>query len=109
MNNAVLEGVKNRVEIKNDNAMSMSFADGTFDIVISNLCLHNIYHADGRKKACDEIARVLKKEGTGIISDFKHMKEYERNFSQAGLKTEFFGASYFTTFPPLPILQIRKT
>jgi ubiquinone/menaquinone biosynthesis C-methylase UbiE len=108
MNNAVLEAVKDRVEIKNDNAMSMSFADGTFDVVISNLCLHNIYNADGRKKACDEIARVLKKEGTGIVSDFRHMKEYETNFRQAGLMTEFFGASYFTTFPPLSILKIRK-
>ncbi|HYV90734.1 MAG TPA: class I SAM-dependent methyltransferase [Chitinophagales bacterium] len=108
INNAVLEGVKDRVEVKNENAMSMSFTDETFDVVISNLCLHNIYNADGRKKACDEIARVLKKEGTGIISDFRHMKEYQMNFRQAGLMTEFFGASYFTTFPPLAILKIRK-
>lgn len=109
MSNAVLEGVKHKVEIKNDNAMSMSFPDNTFDVVISNLCLHNIYNAEDRKKACDEIARVLKKEGTGVISDFKHMKEYEKNFRQAGLQTETFAASYFTTFPPLAILKIRKT
>jgi ubiquinone/menaquinone biosynthesis C-methylase UbiE len=107
--NAVLEGVKDRVEIKNDNAISMSFADNTFDIVISNLCLHNIYNIEDRKKACNEICRVLKKGGTAIISDFKHIKEYKNNFVQSGLQTEVIPASYFTTFPPLAILKINKS
>lgn len=108
LDNAVLEGVKDKVDIKNDNASNMSFADNTFDVVISNLCLHNIYNIEERKKACNEIARVLKKGGTGIISDFKHMREYKNNFAQAGLHTEVFPASYFTTFPPLAILKIKK-
>lgn len=108
LNNAELEGVKDKVDIINDNATSMSFADQTFDIVISNLCLHNIYNAEDRKKACNEISRVLKKGGTAIISDFRHMKEYKNNFTIAGLQTELFAASYFTTFPPLAILKINK-
>jgi arsenite methyltransferase len=108
IDNAILEGVKDKVEIKNDNAIHMSFADDTFDIVISNLCLHNIYNSGDRKKACTEIARVLKKGGTAIISDFRHMKEYKNNFVQAGLQTEMLSASYFITFPPLAILKIKK-
>jgi len=108
INNAALEGVKEKVEIKNENAINMSFADNTFDIVISNLCLHNIYNADERKKACNEISRVLKKGGIGVISDFKHMKEYKKNFDQSGLQTKLFPGSYFTTFPPLSILKIQK-
>ena len=108
INNAILEGVQDRVEIKNDNAMNMSFADETFDVVISNLCLHNIYNREDRKKACDEIGRVLKKGGTAIISDFRHVKEYKNNFTQAGQQTEILPASYFTTFPPLAILKIHK-
>lgn len=44
----------------------------------------------------------------GIISDFRHMKEYQRNFVEAGLQTEFLPANYLTTFPPLPILKIKK-
>jgi arsenite methyltransferase len=105
--NAALESVAGKVEIKNENASNMSFADNTFDIVISNLCLHNIYNKDDRKKACNEISRVLKKGGIGIISDFKHMREYKRNFEEAGLQTEIRPAS-FTAFPPLSILQIKK-
>ena len=108
ISNAVLEGVKDRVEIKNDNAISLSFADNTFDVVISNLCLHNIYNIEDRKKACDEIGRVLKKGGTAIISDFRHIKEYRNNFVRSGLKTEIIPASYLTTFPPLAILKINK-
>ncbi|MFI5134424.1 MAG: class I SAM-dependent methyltransferase [Chitinophagales bacterium] len=108
INNVALEGVKDKVEIKNDNVMSMSFADDTFDIVISNLCLHNIYNIEDRKKACNEICRVLREGGTGVISDFKHIKEYKNNFVQLGLQTEILPASYFTTFPPLAILKINK-
>jgi SAM-dependent methyltransferase len=108
LDNAELEGVKDKVEVRNENAMNMSFSDNTFDVVISNLCLHNIYNIEGRKKACYEISRVLKKGGIGIISDFKHLKEYRNNFEQSGLQTEIIPASYFTTFPPLPILKIKK-
>jgi arsenite methyltransferase len=108
INNAALEGVKDKVEIRNDNAISMSFPDNSFDIVISNLCLHNIYNIEDRKKACNEISRVLKNGGVGIISDFKHIKEYRNNFAQLGLKAVIYPASYFTTFPPLSILKISK-
>ena len=107
-NNAIIEGVNDRVEILNENVTSMSFADNTFDIVISNLCLHNIYNIEERKKACIEIGRVLKKGGIGIISDFKHVKEYNNNFEKLGMQTEFIPASYLTTYPPLPILKIKK-
>jgi ubiquinone/menaquinone biosynthesis C-methylase UbiE len=71
--------------------------------------LHNIYNIEDRKKACNEICRVLKKGGTAIISDFKHIKEYKNNFVQSGLQTEVIPASYFTTFPPLAILKINKS
>jgi ubiquinone/menaquinone biosynthesis C-methylase UbiE len=108
LNNIVLEGVEDKVEIKNENAIRMNFADDSFDVIISNLCLHNIYNIEDRKKACAEISRVLKKGGMAIISDFKHIKEYNNNFVQSGLRTEIIPASYFTTFPPLAILKIYK-
>lgn len=108
LDNAKLEGVSDNIEIKNENAVHMSFADHTFDVVVSNLCLHNIYNSADRKKACLEIARVLKPGGTAIISDFKHMREYKNIFSEAGLQTEIFPAKWFVTFPPLGVLRVRK-
>jgi arsenite methyltransferase len=108
LKNAEIEGVRDKIEIKNENAMSMSFADNSFDIILSNLCLHNIYNMEGRYTACKEISRVLKQGGTGIISDFRHVKQYKRNFDEFGLQTTLCTANYFTTFPPLRILVIKK-
>jgi arsenite methyltransferase len=108
LKNAGIEGVENKIGIKNENAMNMGFADNSFDVILTNLCLHNIYNKEGRNNACREISRVLKTGGTGVISDFKHVKEYKSNFDQLGLQTQLFSASYFTTFPPLRILVVRK-
>ena len=106
--NAEIEEVADKIEIENENAMNMGFADNSFDVILSNLCLHNIYAKEGRLTACKEIARVLKKGGTAIISDYRHVKEYQRNFDQPGLQTTLHRGNYLTTFPPLRILVVKK-
>jgi arsenite methyltransferase len=108
MRNVRIEGVTANVEIKTENVMELTFADGQFDVILSNLCLHNIYNKAGRKKACEEIARVLKPGGVGIISDFRHVREYKNNFIQLGLGAELVYSSFFASFPPLMILKIVK-
>ena len=87
MRNAELEGVKNKVEIKNADAQNIPFADNSFDYVLSNLCIHNISSKKGRATACREIIRVLKPGGIALISDFMHTKEYEKEFKSQGLET----------------------
>ncbi|WP_201747912.1 class I SAM-dependent methyltransferase [Chitinophaga vietnamensis] len=106
--NATIEGVAEKIDIRNENVMKMNFADNTFDVILSNLCLHNIYNKEGRRTACEEISRVLKPGGTGIISDFRHGKEYKDNFEALGLQTTAYRPNYFSTFPPLRILVIKK-
>jgi arsenite methyltransferase len=108
LNNGELEGIADKIIIKNENAMKMSFPDSCFDVVLSNLCLHNIYNKYGREAACKEIARVLKAGGTAIISDYKHTKEYKRIFEQMDLQTTLLPPNYLTTFPPLRILIVKK-
>lgn len=108
LRNAELEGVSDKIEIREDDAQTLSFADETFDVVLSNLCLHNIPTAEGRAEACREIARVLKRGGTAVLSDFKNNKFYETIFKNAGLQTELLYISLFDTFPPLRILKVRK-
>ena len=94
MRNAEAEGVLEKVEVRNEDARSMSFANDTFDVVLSNLCIHNIPTKDGRKKACQEIARVLKPNGIAIITDKSHTKEYGEIFAMEGLTVEFFRPSF---------------
>jgi SAM-dependent methyltransferase len=106
--NIALEGVESKTEVKSEDARQMSFPDGSFDVVLSNLCLHNIYQQEGRAKACREIARVLKPGGVAVISDYKHVREYAEQFTQAGLAVQLFPLDWTGTFPPLRILAARK-
>ncbi len=94
MRNAELEGVLEKVEVRNEDVRNMSFPNDTFDVVLSNLCIHNIPTKDGREKACREIARVLKPNGTAIIADKSHLKEYGEIFAMEGLTVEVFRTSF---------------
>lgn len=67
--NVEVEGVKDKVELRSDDARKLSFHDASFDVVLSNLCIHNIPDKQGRDQACREIARVLKPGGIALISD----------------------------------------
>lgn len=84
LRNAELEGVREKVEVKSEDATAMKFADDTFDIILSNACLHNIPSKQRREKACREIVRVLKPGGKALISDFIHTGDYLNAFRFAG-------------------------
>jgi ubiquinone/menaquinone biosynthesis C-methylase UbiE len=106
--NARLEGVAARIEVRTEDARSMSFPDASFDTVLSNLALHNIYDAEGRDQACREIARVLKPRGRALISDFRHTGQYAAAFAAAGLTLKMHGPYLLDTFPPLRIVEAIK-
>lgn len=105
--NLALEGVAQRCELRNEPAQEMSFADGSFDVVLSNMCLHNIARSSERHRACMEITRVLRPGGVALISDFKNTRSYARAFRQAGLKVsrEFH---LLDTFFPVAVVCARK-
>ncbi|MGD0729869.1 MAG: class I SAM-dependent methyltransferase [Terracidiphilus sp.] len=108
LKNIALENVGGKTTVKSEDARQMSFADATFDVVLSNLCLHNIYQKPGRAAACREIARVLKPGGVAVISDYKHMREYETVLGKCGLAVEMCPPDWTGTFPPLRILVAHK-
>lgn len=94
--NAALEGVSDKIEISNENAVSMTFPDNSFDVVLSLLCIHNIEPKADQEKACFEIARVLKSNGTALIGDYVPTTDYAKAFEKAGLKVKS-SKQYFTT------------
>ena len=57
--NARAEGVADRVEVKDGDARWLPFQDGTFDVVVSSLVLHDIRDSNEREQTIREMVRVL--------------------------------------------------
>jgi len=105
LRNAELEGVSERVQVLTCDATKMTFPDATFDVALSNLCIHNIPSRAGRKRACEEIIRVLKPEGRAVISDYIHTRAYAAWFRAAGAQTK---RSFYLSMPPLFVVEVQK-
>jgi arsenite methyltransferase len=105
--NVDIEGVQDKVDLKSDDARKLSFPDATFDVVLSNLCIHNIPELEGRVQACREIARVLKPGGIALISDFVNTGAYKKTFEASGLKVSRTRLNLLT-FPHLRVVKAEK-
>jgi arsenite methyltransferase len=108
LHNLTFEGVADRCTLISESAAEMPFPDDSFDVIVSNLCLHNLYDRSKRLAALQQIVRVLKPGGIAIISDYKRTGEYADEFSKAGLQVEKRRGSFLTTFPPLTVVVARK-
>ena len=106
--NLDLEGISSICTLVSKPAQQMSFPDASFDVIVSNLCLHNIYDRPTRRQALQQIVRVLKPSGIALISDYKRTGEYAEEFRNSGLIVEKKRGSLLTTFPPLTVVIARK-
>jgi arsenite methyltransferase len=106
--NLDLEGISSLRTLISQPAQEMPFPDASFDVIVSNLCLHNIYDAPTRRQALQQIVRVLKPGGIALISDYKRTGEYAGEFRKACLLVEKKRGSLITTFPPLTVVIARK-
>lgn len=83
--NAALQGVSERVEVKHGDARQLPFADGTFDVIVSNFVLHEMKTAPDRVKMVREMVRVLKPGGRLALADFIFTGQCVRELQEAGL------------------------
>jgi len=84
--NAKAEGVEKRVKIETGDARKLPFADGSFDVVLSSLALHNISYKTERTQALREIDRVLKPGGHLAIFDIFYTRQYAKLLEQLGFE-----------------------
>jgi arsenite methyltransferase len=83
--NAELEGVADRVELHTGDITKLPFKDKSFDVVLSNLAIHNIKHTEGRDAALAEAVRVLRPGGRLAIADIQQTAQYQRKLTELGL------------------------
>jgi SAM-dependent methyltransferase len=67
--NALAEGVAERVELHTADMTSLPFQPNSFDLVVSNVAIHNTKGRSGRKRAIEEAVRVLRPGGRLMIAD----------------------------------------
>lgn len=85
LSNAAIEGVTERVEVKTADMRQLPFPENYFDVVLSSWAVHNLEAEIDRKKALDEMIRVLKPNGTVILVDIEHQVEYANYFELRGM------------------------
>jgi len=86
--NAMIEGVGNRVEAKEGDARKLPFADGSFDVVVSNFVVHELQARADREQMMREISRVLKPAGHVALVDFIFTDECVEDLRKFGVEAE---------------------
>jgi arsenite methyltransferase len=83
--NAEAEGVADRVELHTRDMTDLRFPQESFDLVVSNLAIHNLPDDDARRSAIDEAVRVLRPGGHAVIADLAFTRSYADRLRQSGM------------------------
>jgi arsenite methyltransferase len=83
--NAAAEGVADRVELHTRDMTDLQLPDDSFDLVVSNLAIHNLPDHYARRSAIDEAVRVLRRGGHVVIADLGFTRLYATRLEQRGM------------------------
>lgn len=84
--NAAREGMAARVTLQTGDMQALPFGDASFDVVVSNLAIHNIPTREGRALAIDEAWRVLRPGGLLLIADISKTRDYVDQLARHGIR-----------------------
>jgi SAM-dependent methyltransferase len=83
--NALAEGVADRVELHTADMTALPFEADCFDVVVSNVAMHNVPGRAGREKALEEAVRVLRPGGRLLIADLRATRRYALHLAKLGM------------------------
>jgi arsenite methyltransferase len=110
LRNVELEGVSERVKVRNGDARALSFDTASIDIVLSGWTLHFVLDPAERTQALTEIERVLKPGGRVVIIDVDRVKEYEKFFRAKGWQdVTRSGPNYLFVTPSYTLTATKPT
>jgi ubiquinone/menaquinone biosynthesis C-methylase UbiE len=83
--NAAAEGVADRVELHTADMTALPFEDNSFDVVVSNVAIHNIKSRAGRDKAIEQAILVLRPGGRLMVADIWATGHYASHLARLGM------------------------
>jgi len=83
--NSEIEGVRSRVAFTTADMTALPFPSATFDLIVSNVAIHNIKGVGRRRRAIDEAVRVLRPGGRLLLADMRHTRAYAARLKALGM------------------------
>ncbi|HYV20430.1 MAG TPA: class I SAM-dependent methyltransferase [Verrucomicrobiae bacterium] len=83
--NARIENVADRVLLVTGDMTALPFDSGSFDLITSNVAIHNIKGADGRRRALEEAVRVLRPGGRLALADLRDTDRQVKRLAALGM------------------------
>ena len=108
LRNATLEGVAQRVSVRDGDMRKMPFADHSFDATVAHFAIHNVRGREGRREAIREIVRTLNHGGQVAISDLHGTELYADELRKGHMSDVKISGLSFWTFPPARTVTARK-
>jgi arsenite methyltransferase len=110
--NAVAEGVDDRVDLRTADMTVLPFENDSFDLVVSNVAIHNVKGDAARRKAINEVARVLRPGGRLMLADMFATRQYMSELARLGmmsLERRSLGWRLWWSGPWLPTHLVTAT
>lgn len=83
--NAAAEGVERRVALVTADMTRLPLRSGSFDVITSNIAIHNIRGRRARRQAIDEAVRVLAPGGRLVLADMRGTRDYAARLTELGM------------------------
>jgi cyclopropane fatty-acyl-phospholipid synthase-like methyltransferase len=106
--NAKLEGVADKVRVESGDVRKLVYPEANFDVVLSNLMVHNLSGADEREQAIREMYRVLKPGGRLAMYDILKTREYAKVLESCGAQNVTLGSMRWLWMLPGWMLTAKK-